>query len=118
MKKINLKSGLLALVLAASLLGSAGIARAQQSFDVQKAIAAGDHQALANYYKSQAEAERNVAAMHDKMKTSYRDTHVHYKGSENVLAGHCGNLKLKALESAEQYDALAAQEEKLAGGKK
>lgn len=93
-------------------------ARAQSgSFDVEKAIAAGDHKGLAEYYKSQAEAQRQIAAMHDKMKTSYRNTHVHYKGTENVLAGHCGDLKFEALKMAEQYDALAKQEEKLAQGK-
>lgn len=88
-----------------------------QSFDVQKAIGAGDHKALAEYYKSQAEAQRNIAAMHDKMKIAYRDSHVHYKGSENVMAGHCGDLKFQALKAAEQYDALAKQEEKLVTAK-
>lgn len=87
------------------------------SFDVEKAISAGDHKGLAEYYKSQAEAQRKIAEMHQKMKTAYRDTHVHYKGSENVLAGHCGNLRLQALKMADQYDALAKQEEKLAGSK-
>jgi hypothetical protein len=87
------------------------------SFDVEKAIAAGDHKGLAEYYQSQAEAQRKIAAMHDKMKTAYRNTHVHYKGIENVLAGHCGDLKFEALKMAEQYDALAKQEEKLAQGK-
>ena len=87
------------------------------SFDVDKAIAAGDHKGLAEYYKSQAEAQRTIAAMHDKMKTAYRNTHVHYKGSENVMAGHCGDLKFQALKMAEQYDALAKQEEKLTQSK-
>jgi hypothetical protein len=90
---------------------------AQSTFDVDKAIASGDHKGLAEYYKAQAEAQRNVAAMHDKMKTAYRDSHVHYKGSDNVMAGHCGDLKFQALKSAELYDALAKQEEKLAQGK-
>ncbi|MBZ0123382.1 MAG: hypothetical protein K8F31_05805 [Roseovarius sp.] len=85
------------------------------SFDVDKAIAAGDHKGLAEYYKSQAEAQRTIAAMHDKMKTAYRNTHVHYKGSENVMAGHCGDLKFQALKMAEQYDALAKEEGKLSG---
>lgn len=90
-------------------------ARAQaQSFDVDKAISTGDHKGLAEYYKSQAEAQRNIAAMHDKMKVAYRESHVHYKGSENVMAGHCGDLKFEALKAAEQFDALAKQEEKLA----
>lgn len=109
MKKVKL-SLLLAFVMA---MGMASPVIAQQSFDVEKAIAAGDHKGLADYYKTQAEAQRKVAAMHDKMKVSYRDTHVHYKGTENVLAGHCGNLKEEALKSADQYDDLAKQEELL-----
>ncbi|HKY64006.1 MAG TPA: hypothetical protein VJR29_11350 [bacterium] len=88
-----------------------------QSFDVQKAIEAGDHKGLAEYYRSQAETQRNVAAMHDKMKTEYRKSHVHYKGIDSVMAGHCGDLKFQALKSAEQYDALAKQEEKLGTAK-
>lgn len=87
------------------------------SFDMEKAIAAGDHKGLAEYYESQAEAQRKIAEMHQKMKTAYRNTHVHYKGIKNVQAGHCGNLKFQALKMAEQYDALAKQEEKLAQGK-
>ncbi len=102
---------ILALVLS---LQSVSQVQAQASFDVQKAIAAGDHKGLTEYYKSQADAQRKIAAMHDSMKVAYRDTHVHYKGTENVLAGHCGNLKLEALKMAAQYDELAAQEEKLA----
>lgn len=85
-----------------------------QSFDVDKAIAAGDHKALADYYKSQAEAQRTTVEMHKKMKTQYSGAHAHYKGYENVLAGHCGNLQFQAAKMAEQYDALAKQEESLA----
>lgn len=85
-----------------------------QSFEVEKAIAAGDHKGLAEYYKSQADTQRKMAELHRKMKTEYRRTHVHYKGIENVLAGHCGNLSHEALQMAEQYDALAKGEEKLA----
>ena len=87
---------------------------AQASFDPQKAIAAGDHKGLANYYKSQADAQRKIADMHDAMRANYGKDHVHYKGSENVMTGHCMNLKGQALKSADDYDALAAQEAKLA----
>ncbi len=85
-----------------------------QSFDVDKAIAAGDHKGLAAYYKSQAEAQRKIVEMHKKMKASYREGHVHYKGSENVMTGHCSNLQLQAEKMAEQYEDLAKQEENLA----
>lgn len=91
--------------------------RAEQSFDVEKAISSGDHKGLAEYYRSKAEEQRKIAEMHEKMKTSYKNTHVHYKGSENALATHCGNLQIKAREMADQYDKLAQEEEKLAGKK-
>jgi hypothetical protein len=84
------------------------------AFDVEKAIASGDHKGLAEYYKDQADAQRKIADMHDKMKISYRESHIHHKGTENVLAGHCGNLKFQALKMAEQYDAMAKEEGKLA----
>lgn len=85
-----------------------------QAFDMDKAISSGDHKGLADYYKSQAEAQRKTVEMHKKMKTSYRESHVHYKGTENVLAGHCGNLQFQAAKMADQYDALAKQEDRLA----
>lgn len=88
------------------------------AFDVEKAIAAGDHQALAEYYRSQAEAQREIAKRHGQMRTDYRKTHVHYKGIENTLSGHCGTLRYQALKAAEQYDAMAKIEEKLAKEKK
>lgn len=92
-------------------------AHAVMPFDMEKAIASGDHKGLAEYYRSQATEQKKIAEMHDKMKTEYRNTHVHYKGFENVMAGHCGNLSFKAREMAEQYEKLAEQEEKLANKK-
>ncbi len=83
-----------------------------KTIDVEKAISKGDHKALAEYYHSQADAQKKIAAMHDEMKTEYRKTHVHYKGIENTLAGHCGNLKSQALKMADEYEALAKEEEK------
>lgn len=91
----------------------APMARAQ-TFDADKAILSGDHKGLAEYYKSQAEAQRKTVAMHKKMKASYHESYVHYKGSENVMTGHCGNLQLQAEKMAEQYDALAQKEQSLA----
>ncbi|MDL1871971.1 hypothetical protein FBR05_07170 [Deltaproteobacteria bacterium PRO3] len=85
-----------------------------QDFDVQKAIAAGDHKGLAAFYKAQAQAYRDKAAKHEHMHADYKKSHVHYKGMENSLAAHCAILKERALETAKQYDALAAEEEKLA----
>ncbi len=113
----NLSISLLALTFALTSTSTVPTAFAQQKFDVEKAISSGDHKGLAEYYKAQAEEQRKIAAMHDKMKVAYRQTHVHYKGIENDLAGHCGDLKFEALKMAEQYDKLAAQEEKLAAPK-
>lgn len=86
---------------------------AEPSFNIEKAITAGDHKSLAEYYHAQANEQKKIAEMHQKMKTEYRDTHVHYKGYENAMAGHCNNLQLKAQEIADQYEELAKQEEKL-----
>ncbi len=86
---------------------------AEQTFDVVKSIAAGNHKGLAEYYRTQAEEQKRITKMHDKMKTEYRTSYVHYKGTENVLAGHCGNLQLKSREMAEEYEKLAQEEDKL-----
>jgi hypothetical protein len=86
---------------------------AQPTFDVDKAIAAGDHQGLADYYKSQAVVYRQNAAKHDNMEANYKKSHVHYKGMENALPVHCATLKKDALNTADQYDAMAKEEEAL-----
>lgn len=88
---------------------------ASKSVNPEQVVTAGDHAELANYYKSQAEARRQIAEMHDKMKVSYRNSHVHYKGTENALAGQCGELKFQALKMAEKCDAMAKEEAKLVG---
>lgn len=113
--RLNFKLFIALLLVLGVSFSLAPIAKAQ-SFDVEKSISSGDHKGLAEYYKSQAEAQRKIAEMHDKMRADYKNNHnhVHYKGYENVLAGHCGNLKFQALKMAEQYDALAKQEENLA----
>ncbi len=91
--------------------------QAQSNFDVDKAISAGDHKGLAEYYKSQADLYRQKAAQHDNMHADYKKSHVHYKGMENTFSAHCLSLKEDALKTANQYDAMAKAEEKLAGGK-
>lgn len=88
---------------------------AAQDFDVQKAIADGDHKGLADFYKAQAETYRQKAASHDTMAADYKKSHVHYKGMENNMATHCATLKADALKTAAQYDEMAKTEEKLAG---
>ena len=82
-----------------------------QTFDLDKAIQQGDHKALADHYRAEAKKYKEIAEMHDKMQKSYKKTHVHHKGTENTLATHCGNLKFQALKMAEQYEALAKEEE-------
>ncbi|HKY63555.1 MAG TPA: hypothetical protein VJR29_09060 [bacterium] len=90
---------------------------AEQKFDVDQAIAAGDHKGLAEYYRAQAEDYRKKAAAHDTMHTDYKKSHVHYKGMENTFQAHCSQLKEKALETAAKYDQMAQDEEKLVKGK-
>ena len=116
MKRI-LSVSFFALILVILMGGSGKTGFAQQTFDVNKAIAAGDHKGLAEYYKSQADLYRQKAASHDNMHADYKKSHVHYKGMENTFAAHCATLKQDALNTAQQYDALAKEEEKLATGK-
>lgn len=92
----------------------APIAQAQQKFDVKKAIAAGDHQALSKYYQTQAEAQRKLAELHDRMRLSYQNDPVHYtKSDAHNMAGHCENLRVQALKLANTFDILALQEKRL-----
>lgn len=86
---------------------------AEQPFDVGKAIAAGDHKGLADYYKAQADLYRKKAEEHDAMMADYKKGHAYYKGMENSFQAHCEKLKKDALSMAEKYNAMAAEEEKL-----
>ncbi len=85
-----------------------------QDFDVNKAIAAGDHPGLAKYYKAQADVYRQKAALHENMVMDYSKSLVHYKGMDSTFKAHCSALRESALKSAAQYDDLAKEEEKLA----
>lgn len=97
---------------------TASQAPASAPFDLKAAIAAGDHQGLANYYKAEAEAYRQKAAMHENMRMEYGRTSAHYKGMENTFATHCSSLKAEAEKTAKDYDQLAKEEETLAAAPK
>jgi hypothetical protein len=116
-KKLCLALASLALFFAAG-MQIAGSAETSGKFDVKAAIAAGDHQGLANYYKAQAESFRQEAAMHENMKMEYGRTSAHYKGQENTFSTHCAALKDDAEKMAAKYDEMAKEEEKLATPKK
>jgi hypothetical protein len=106
---------LLSIMLGAFGLSNRALAAAEKtSFDVDKAIAAGDHQGLSDYYKSQADLYRQKAQSHENMHADYKKSLVHYKGMENTFTTHCNALKKAALNTAAQYDDLASEEAKLA----
>jgi hypothetical protein len=96
---------------------SLAVAATDQNFDVSKAIAAGDHKGLADYYKGQADMYRQKASEHDAMMANYKTAHAYKKGMENSFQAHCTKLKQDALDMADKYDALAKQEEQLIKGK-
>ena len=111
MKKILTFAALL--VISGIGLHSRPLMSAEQNFDVSKAIAAGDHQGLADYYKAEADRYRKKAADHEAMMADYKSTHAYKKGMENSFQAHCTKLKADALDMAEKYDALAKQEQDL-----
>ncbi len=83
---------------------------ADAPFDVKKAISAGDHRGLAEYYRAQATAERKAAERHDQMRLEYQKSaapHAHN------LVLHCHELYLLSLKQAKTYDWLTIQEERL-----
>jgi len=84
-----------------------------ETFHIDKAITKGEHRGLANYYRQQAKLYRLEAKNHDRMKIVYSNAHLHYGGSENVFKEHCTELSNLALQTAEQYDALAKEEDEL-----
>lgn len=86
--------------------------RSDAAIDLEKAIAAGDHAALARYYRAMAEAERRRAETHESMARSYGRS-AHYGRSRKSLAVPCHALKRDALERAKMYERLAHEEERL-----
>ncbi len=113
----------LLLLLSIFLLGISGFAQAQTSpqpavvpskAELKKAIAAGDHKTLAQYYKALADEERAEAAMHEELAKTYRESYVHYDGIQDNIPDQCNQLKDHALKKAAQYDQMAALETRLA----
>lgn len=105
------KSIIVGMVVAASLF-SLSLAYAQL-FDPEKAIAAGDHKALADYYRSQVNDLKKLSEQHEKMRDLYQKNHNHYRDFAQTMAHHCENLRLQLLQSSYIYEALAKEEEKL-----
>ncbi|KAB2839744.1 hypothetical protein F9K50_07045 [bacterium] len=89
----------------------APLVRAEQKFDVEKAIAAGDHKSLAEYYRGQAAAYRQQAQKHKKMEVTYVEAQEYW--GTTYLPKHCAELVKKSNEMAELYEKLAQAEEKL-----
>lgn len=86
------------------------LVNAEEPFDVNKAIAAGDHRGLAEYYRSQMAAEKKAAERHDQMRREYAKSvapHAHN------LVLHCEELYLLSLKQAKTYEWLTIQEERL-----
>ncbi len=84
---------------------------ADQSFDVEKAIATGNHKSLADYYQTQAALSRQTAEKHKNRAKVYIDFH---EKENSSLSEHCSNLSHQATAMAIEYDKLVQEEEKLA----
>ncbi len=113
----------LLLLLSIFILGISSFARAQTApqspplpskADLKKAIAAGDHKTLAQYYKALADEERSDALMHEELGKTYQESYVHYDGIQDNIPDQCNQLKDHALKKAAQYDQMAALESRLA----
>lgn len=119
MKKKTLQVVFLFSIFTFGLLGMHLNAQATMPFDPQKAVASGDHKALAEYYRSLAQEQKNVAEMHKKMKATYKEgNYAHYKGYENAMDTHCYNLIHKSLEMSAEYEKMAQMHEEMAKKKK
>lgn len=87
------------------------IAQAEQKFDVEKAIAAGDHKDLAEYYRAQAARYRQLAEKHKKMEATYVEATADW--GITYLPKQCADLVKRSMETAEIYEKLAQAEEEL-----
>jgi hypothetical protein len=107
--------------LAAALVASAffgwrgSVAQADPITDanVDAAVAAAktpeDHQALATFFTSKAEAAIASAENHDKMAKAF--------GPSKSMAAHCASLAAADRKQAKDYSAMAKMQEQLAKGK-
>lgn len=82
--------------------------------EIEKAMMEGDHKALATYYRVESASLKEAAAEHERMGKLYQKNHEHYKDFGQIMAHHCENLRLQALQASYQYEALAKQEEEMA----
>lgn len=89
-------------------LSAPGLATAADSLEetlVKFANTPAEHQALADYYESQAAAARSAAEEHRKMGKTYSGQ----KASQmQAMAAHCEKLAAAQDELAKQFDELAA----------
>jgi hypothetical protein len=89
--------------------GAATVADADIVAKIQTAKTPGDHEAIADYYDSQAADAKSKADLHRKMASSYTAGGTSIgKGSGSVpLPAHCANLAKDFDEEAANYTALA-----------
>lgn len=78
-------------VLSLLFVGTLSYAHSGDTFDVEKAIRSGSHQALAEYYRAQATLQRKEAEKHKKMETILY--HLSRKGSVLPLQTLCEPCK-------------------------
>ena len=69
-----------------------------------------NHQSISSYYQAKAEEARAEAAMHREMKETYSHSHAVMKGvaAPAATGAHCDRLIELSLETAEEFEALAA----------
>ena len=109
------KRNLTAALLAAAFVGWGGsVARADPITDANGDAAAAaaktpeDHQALAAFFTSKAEAAIASAENHEKMAKAF--------GNSKSMATHCASLAAADRKQAKDYTALAKAQEQLAKG--
>ena len=111
------KRGLAMALIASAWLGwggsVAGAADAITDDNVNQAITAAktpeDHQALAAYFTSKAEAALAAAKKHDEMAKSFAPS--------KSMAAHCATLAANNRRQAKEYTAMAKAQDQLAKGK-
>jgi len=114
MKRTRILSLTAAALLVGALSATTTLAGSLEDMVVKFAKAPEQHQALAAYYRDEAAAARTEATRHKEMAAEYNIGNLRRKME---MAEHCAKLTAQYESLAKEYDALAAEHEREAGGK-
>ena len=114
----KLRVGIVVLALNVGLVVPAYRVMAAQNVDIDKLIAtaktAGDHQAIADYYKEQAKEAQAQAEKHKKMAQEYSMSSIGRQATKTHFHEHCEALVRDYESAAKEYDGLAKAHEEMA----